>query len=111
MESLSCFGLKRASPSSTMFAVDPQLQSFHCGHQAFSTVKLKMCTYGEIGINVNTYEQCHMGQLEVYSNFEEVVALRDHEHHLSPAFKSTDTGTPYVYSASATLTTQGISIS
>jgi hypothetical protein len=31
-----------------MFAVDPQLQSFHPGHQAFSTVKLKVYNYGEI---------------------------------------------------------------
>jgi hypothetical protein len=31
-----------------MFAVDPQLQSFHHdGHQAFSTVKLKVYTNGE----------------------------------------------------------------
>jgi hypothetical protein len=31
-----------------MFAVDPQLQSFHHGHQAFSTVKLKVYTNGKI---------------------------------------------------------------
>jgi hypothetical protein len=31
-----------------MFAVDPQLQSFHHGHQASSTVKLKVYTNGEI---------------------------------------------------------------
>jgi hypothetical protein len=111
MESLSYFGLKSASPSSMTFAVDPQLQSFHHGHQVFATVKLKMYTNGEIGINVNTYEQCHVGQLEVYSNFEEAVAPRDNGSHLSPAFKSTDTGTPYINSASGTVTTQGISVS
>jgi hypothetical protein len=48
MESLSYFGLNCASPSLTMFAVDPQLQSFHHGHQAFSTVKLKVYAYGDI---------------------------------------------------------------
>jgi hypothetical protein len=48
MESLSYFGVNGTSPSSMMFAVDPQLQSFHHGHQAFSTVKLKVYTYGEI---------------------------------------------------------------
>jgi hypothetical protein len=48
MESLSYFSLNCASPSLKMFAVDPQLQSFHPEHQAFSTVKLKVYTYGEI---------------------------------------------------------------
>jgi hypothetical protein len=48
MESLRYFSLNCASPSLTMFAVDPQLQSFHHGHQAISAVKLKLYTYGEI---------------------------------------------------------------
>jgi hypothetical protein len=48
IESLSYFSLNCSSPSSMMFAVDPQLQSFHHVHQAFSTVKLKVYTYGEI---------------------------------------------------------------
>jgi hypothetical protein len=47
VKSFSHLSLMRA-PSLMMFAVDPQLQSFHHGHQAFSTVKLKVYTYGEI---------------------------------------------------------------
>jgi hypothetical protein len=47
MESFSHLSWMRA-PSLKMFAVDPQLQSFHHGHQAFSTVKLKVYTKGEI---------------------------------------------------------------
>jgi hypothetical protein len=47
MESFSHLSPMRA-PSLMMFAVDPQLQSFHHGHQAFSTVKLKVYTNGEI---------------------------------------------------------------
>jgi hypothetical protein len=47
MESFSHLSLTRA-PSLMMFAVDPQLQSFHHGHQAFSTVKLKVYTNGKI---------------------------------------------------------------
>jgi hypothetical protein len=35
MESLSYFSLNCTSPSSMMFAVEPQLHSFHHGHQAF----------------------------------------------------------------------------
>jgi hypothetical protein len=35
-------------PSLMIFAVDPQLQSFHHGHQAISTVKLKVYTNGKI---------------------------------------------------------------
>jgi len=42
------------SPPSSMFALDPVLQSFQRGHQAFSTVKLKTLPYGETGIDVNT---------------------------------------------------------
>jgi hypothetical protein len=48
MESFSHLSLTRRAPSLMMFAVDPQLQSFHHGHQAFSTVKLKVYTNGEI---------------------------------------------------------------
>jgi hypothetical protein len=47
MESFSYLSPTRAH-SLMMFAVDPQLQSFHHGHQAFSTVKLKVYTNGEI---------------------------------------------------------------
>jgi hypothetical protein len=47
MESFSHLSPTRAS-SLMMFAVDPQLQSFHHGHQAFSTVKLKVYTNGKI---------------------------------------------------------------
>jgi hypothetical protein len=47
MESFSHLSLTRA-PSLMMLAVDPQLQSFHHGHQAFSTVKLKVYTNGKI---------------------------------------------------------------
>jgi hypothetical protein len=48
MESFSHLSLMRAS-SLMMFAVDPQLQSFHHGHQAFFTaVKLKVYTNGKI---------------------------------------------------------------
>jgi hypothetical protein len=47
MESFSHLSPMR-SPSLMMFAVDPQLQIFHHGHQAFSTVKLKVYAYGEI---------------------------------------------------------------
>jgi hypothetical protein len=47
MESFSHLSPTRA-PSLMMFAVDPQLQSFHHGHQAFSTVKLKVNTNGKI---------------------------------------------------------------
>jgi hypothetical protein len=47
MESFSHLSLTRA-PSLMMFAVDPQLQSFYHGHQAFSTVKLKVYTNGKI---------------------------------------------------------------
>jgi hypothetical protein len=47
MESFSHLSPTRA-PSLMMFAVDPQLQSFHHGHQAFSTVKLKVYTNVEI---------------------------------------------------------------
>jgi hypothetical protein len=47
MESFSHLSPMRA-PSFMMFAVDPQLQSFHHGHQAFSTVKLKVYTNGKI---------------------------------------------------------------
>jgi hypothetical protein len=46
MESFSHLHLMRA-PSLMMFAVDPQLQSFHHGHQAFSIVKIKMYTNGK----------------------------------------------------------------
>jgi hypothetical protein len=46
MESFSHLSPMRA-PSLMMFAVDPQLQSFHHGHQAFSTVKLKVYTNGK----------------------------------------------------------------
>jgi hypothetical protein len=46
MESFSHLSLTRA-PSLTMFTVDPQLQSFHHGHQAFSTVNLKVYTMGK----------------------------------------------------------------
>jgi hypothetical protein len=47
IESVSHLSLTRA-PSLMMFAVDPQLQSFHHGPQAFSTVKLKVYTNGKI---------------------------------------------------------------
>jgi hypothetical protein len=47
MESFIHLSLMRA-PSLMMFAVDPQLQSFYHGHQAFSTVKLKVYTNGKI---------------------------------------------------------------
>jgi hypothetical protein len=47
MESFGHLSPMRA-PSLMMFAVDPQLQSFHHGDQAFSTVKLKVYTNGEI---------------------------------------------------------------
>jgi hypothetical protein len=47
IESISHLSLTRA-PSLMMFAVDPQLQSFHHGHQAISTVKLKVYTNGKI---------------------------------------------------------------
>jgi hypothetical protein len=47
MESFSHLSLTRA-PSLMMFAVDPQLQPFHHGHQAFSTVKLKVYTNRKI---------------------------------------------------------------
>jgi hypothetical protein len=40
--------------SSMMFAVDPPLSSFHRGHQAFSTMKLKACPHGEPGTNMNS---------------------------------------------------------
>ena len=46
MDSFSHLCLTRAL--SLMFAVDPQLQSFHHGQQAFSTVKLKVYTNGKI---------------------------------------------------------------
>jgi hypothetical protein len=47
MGSFSHLSLMRA-PSLMMFTVDPQLQSFHHRHQAFSTVKLKVYTNGKI---------------------------------------------------------------
>jgi hypothetical protein len=47
MESFSHLSLTRA-PSLMIFAVDPQLQSFNHGHQAFSTVKLKVYTNDKI---------------------------------------------------------------
>jgi hypothetical protein len=47
MESFSHLSPTRA-PCLMMFDVDPQLQSFHHGHQAFSTVKLKVYTNGKI---------------------------------------------------------------
>jgi hypothetical protein len=40
--------------SSMMYAVNPPLLSFHRGHQAFSTVKLKACPHGEPGTNMNS---------------------------------------------------------
>jgi hypothetical protein len=49
MDSFSHPSLMRA-PSLMMFAVDPQLQSFHHWHQAFSTVKLKVYTDGKISM-------------------------------------------------------------
>ena len=107
VENLSHFNPKRASsPFSKMFAVDPQLPSFHRGHQAFSTVKLKKCPYVKTGINVNACTQRDVREMDVSSDFGKALAPRDIGCHLSVASKSTDTGAPYVVSSSTSMTTQ-----
>ena len=89
-----------------MAAVDPPLSSFHRGHQAFSTVKLKTSPYGETGINENTCAPLDVREMAVPSDFGKAFAPSDIKCHLSTASTSTGTGTPNVFSSSTSMTTQ-----
>jgi hypothetical protein len=77
--------------SSMMFAVDPPLSSFHCGHQAFSTMKLKMCPHGEPGTNMNSCPSLNMRNIAAYADSGKGIAPKGIKCHMSTASKSVDT--------------------
>jgi hypothetical protein len=104
-ENFSHLSLTRAL-SFMMVAADPPLSSFHRGHQAFSTVKLKMNPYWETGINANASTPLYVREMTVYSDPGKTFAPRDTGSHLSTAPQSTDTGAPATFSSSTSMTTQ-----
>ena len=75
-ENFSHLSLTRAL-SFMMVAVDPPLSSFHRGHQAFSTVKLKTSPYGETGINENACAPLDVREMTVSSDLGKAFAPRD----------------------------------
>jgi hypothetical protein len=60
--------------SSMMFAVDPPLSSFHHGHQAFSTMKLKVCPHGEPGTNMNSCPSLNVRNMATYADSGKAIA-------------------------------------
>jgi hypothetical protein len=92
--------------SSMMFAVDPPLSSFHRGHQAFSTVKLKACPHGEPRTNMNSRPTLNVRNIPAYADSGKAITPKGIECHMSTASKSMDTGKPYLFSSSTSLTTQ-----
>jgi hypothetical protein len=89
-----------------MFAVDPPLSSFHHGHQAFSTVKLKACPHGEPGTNMNFCPTLNVRNMSAYADSGKAIAPKEIECHISTASKSMHTGKPYLFSSGTSLTIQ-----
>jgi hypothetical protein len=92
--------------SSMMFAVDPPLSSFHRGHQAFSTVKLKVCPHGEPGTNMNSCPSLNVRNMPAYADSGKAIAPKGIKCHMSTTSKSMDTGKPYLFSFGTSLTIQ-----
>jgi hypothetical protein len=96
--------------SSMMFAVDPPLSSFHHGHQAFSTMKLKACPHGEPGSNMNSCPSLNVRNMATYADSGKAIAPKGIECQMSTASKSMDTGKPHFFSSSTSLTIQASTI-
>jgi hypothetical protein len=92
--------------SSMMFAVDPPLSSFHRGHQAFSTMKLKAYPHGEPGTNMNSCPTLNVRNMPAYADSGKAIAPKGIECHMSTASKSMDTGKAYLFSSHTSLTIQ-----
>jgi hypothetical protein len=92
--------------SSMMFAVNPPLSSFHHGHQAFSTMKLKACPHGEPGTNMNSRPSLNVRNMPAYADSGKAISPKGIECHISAASKSMDTGKPHLFSFSTSLTIQ-----
>jgi hypothetical protein len=92
--------------SSMMFAVDPPLSSFHHGHQAFSTVKLKACPHGEPGTNMNSRPSLNVRNMAACADSGKAIAPKGIKCHMSTASKSMDTGKPYLFSSGTRLNIQ-----
>jgi hypothetical protein len=95
----SAENFRHPSPTSVlslmMFAVDPPLSSFHCGHQVFSTVKLKACPHGEPGTNMNSCPSLNVRNMAAYADSGKAIAPKGIKCHMSTASKSMDTGKPH----------------